>query len=142
MRKTLAVALAGLLLIGGALPAAAQYRDRGRDNDRFGSVTQERAEWRRADNALNRAYERAIADARRSDREDRRGAGWYSREIALRNAQRAWIPLRDADCRYEVQQFRRDREAANFQCLTEQTEARTAYLREALEDGPQRYSAR
>lgn len=149
MRKTIVMALASALLIGTALPAAAQSRDRDRDqNDRRGEQTErrgdaasERAQLRRADAALNRAYDRALVDARAADRNDRRGPGWYSRETALRTAQRAWIPLRDADCRYEVQQVRRDRDAASFACLTEKTEERTAYLRDAG-DRSQRYSAR
>src|SRR5436305_7135172 len=59
----------------------------------------------RADAELNAVYRRAIADAQQADRDYARVAGSASNgpgeEATLREAQRAWLSLRDAQCRME-----------------------------------------
>lgn len=53
-------------------------------------------EWSRADTALNKAYQNAMADLKRTlaDRPDDRA----TETALLRDAQRAWIAFRDANC--------------------------------------------
>ena len=59
-------------------------------------------DFQRADAELNRVYRAEVAGARQADREidrsfDRRPAA----EAVLREAQRAWVIFRDAQCIYE-----------------------------------------
>jgi uncharacterized protein YecT (DUF1311 family) len=132
MRKTLST-LVAVTLLGGAMITVAQAQDRrrDRDNNEFGRASVE--ELAAADRRLNQVYERRIADARADDRRDRRFRGWYSQEAALRSSERAWIAFRDAECRYLTQQDvgARGYNALMRGCLLEQTEERTAELREA-----------
>jgi uncharacterized protein YecT (DUF1311 family) len=133
MRKTLTTLFAVALLGSAITVASAQDRGRGRDrdNDEFGPATM--AELRAADARLNQVYQRRIADARADDRDDRRTRGWYSQEEALRASERAWIAFRDSECRYLTQQDVGSRMHSSLVrgCLVEQTEERTAELREA-----------
>ena len=56
----------------------------------------------RADTELNAEYRRTIAWARDADREERAaGDDRPGDEATLREAQRAWIAFRDAQCRLE-----------------------------------------
>src|SRR5262245_23783419 len=109
MKIILASAAAAALALTIAAGAAAQSDRRGaNDDDRYynvcesGSaaarVTCARRELADADRRLNVVYSRMIADAQRADAQERRFryAGWYSREVALRDAERAWIAMRDS----------------------------------------------
>ena len=59
-------------------------------------------DFERADAALNAAWREAIADARAGDREiDRQSDQRPTAEAKMREAQRAWLIFRDAQCTYE-----------------------------------------
>ena len=59
-------------------------------------------DFERADAALNAAWRDAIADARASDREiDRQSDQRPTEEAKMREAQRAWLIFRDAQCTVE-----------------------------------------
>jgi uncharacterized protein YecT (DUF1311 family) len=59
-------------------------------------------DFERADAELNAEYRRAIASARVADREfDDAGDRRPGDEATLREAQRAWVAFRDAQCRLE-----------------------------------------
>jgi uncharacterized protein YecT (DUF1311 family) len=59
-------------------------------------------DFERADAELNRVYRDAIAGARQEDREiDRASDQRATAEAVLREAQRAWVTFRDAQCTYE-----------------------------------------
>jgi uncharacterized protein YecT (DUF1311 family) len=59
-------------------------------------------DFQRADAELNAAWREAIASARSSDREiDRRSDQRPPQEAKLREAQRAWLIFRDAQCTVE-----------------------------------------
>ncbi|HMG48007.1 MAG TPA: lysozyme inhibitor LprI family protein [Allosphingosinicella sp.] len=59
-------------------------------------------DFERADAQLNAEYRRAIASARDADREfDGAGDRRPGDEATLREAQRAWVAFRDAQCRLE-----------------------------------------
>jgi uncharacterized protein YecT (DUF1311 family) len=59
-------------------------------------------DFERADLELNAAWREAITDARASDREiDRRSDQRPTQEAKLREAQRAWLIFRDAQCTVE-----------------------------------------
>ena len=59
-------------------------------------------DFERADAELNRVYREAIAAARQADREiDRASDQRPTSEAVLREAQRAWVTFRDAQCTYE-----------------------------------------
>lgn len=95
------------------------------------------AEYEKADQTLNGAWREALATVRRQDQEDvppedRRPRG----EVKLREAQRAWITYRDANC--VVQGYRARGGTAetliNLGCLTTVTEQRTKELQALYED--------
>jgi uncharacterized protein YecT (DUF1311 family) len=59
-------------------------------------------DFERADAQLNRVYREEIAGARHQDREiDRSFDQRPTAEAVLREAQRAWVTFRDAQCTYE-----------------------------------------
>jgi uncharacterized protein YecT (DUF1311 family) len=59
-------------------------------------------DFERADADLNRVYQDEIAGAQQADREiDRASDQRPTSEAVLRQAQRAWITFRDAQCTYE-----------------------------------------
>lgn len=88
-------------------------------------------DYRAADEALNAVYKRVlerIADSGSEPPYDR--AGW---ERTVREAQRAWIAFRDADCKGAVPMEwsgGTGTTAAVLGCLREKTEARTKDLKE------------
>ena len=60
-------------------------------------------DFQRADAELNRVYRESIAGERQADRElDRTYDQRPSNETVLREAQRAWVAFRDAQCTYEA----------------------------------------
>ena len=59
-------------------------------------------DFERADAELNRIYRQEVADARRMDQEIERSVDQRpTSEAMLREAQRAWVTFRDAQCTYE-----------------------------------------
>ena len=132
MRNTFATLFAAALLCAIAAPFAAQAQSR-YDRDRDAVETATPGQLAAADRRLNQVYQRRIADARADDRSDRRFRGWYSQEQALRESERLWIDFRDAECRYLTQQqsWRRGGMAYMRGCLLNQTNERTAELRDA-----------
>jgi uncharacterized protein YecT (DUF1311 family) len=90
---------AALLLAFAAAPLAAQQIDCAAPVSQLDLTRCAERDWQRADVELNTAYKMAIAKARKDDAglsDEQKGA-----EAALRTAQRAWIPFRDAACEYE-----------------------------------------
>ena len=92
----------------------------------------------RADVQLNAVYRRAIADAQRADRDFASytvsGAGANQdpgEEATLREAQRAWVSFRDAQCRMESFEARGGsmQPMLDAGCRATLTRARTAELR-------------
>jgi uncharacterized protein YecT (DUF1311 family) len=133
MRKIATTLVGVAFLAAAALPVAYAQSRRDRDRDYDYDRTATVSELAAADRRLNLVYQRRIADARADDRSDRRGRGWYSEEQALRESERLWINFRDAECRYLTQDDlrQRNRDAYIRGCLLEQTEERTAELRDA-----------
>src|SRR6185436_15178293 len=90
-------------------------------------------EFERADAELNRVYRESIAGERQADRElDRRYDQRPSNETILREAQRAWVAFRDAQCTYEANGEARGGSMESMvhgQCLARMTRERTAQLR-------------
>lgn len=63
-------------------------------------------EWKLWDKRLNEAYAKRLQEAKKTDAEMTSiKATVPSMEDALRQMQRAWIPFRDAACRYEVSKW-------------------------------------
>lgn len=93
----------------------------------------------RADAELNTVYRTAIARAQAADREYARGGGDVpgnpgngpGEEATLREAQRAWVALRDANCRLESFEARGGsmQPMIDGNCRATMTRARTAELR-------------
>jgi uncharacterized protein YecT (DUF1311 family) len=142
--KTLVLAAAGLAALTFASAADAQgWRNTNRQDDRYQNACNSgnremrlacaRSELAEADRRLNVVYQRMLIDAQASDRAERgrRFANWYSQADALRNAQRAWIAMRDSDCRFVTQPDpgrRRLADLTNTLCQAERTSARVAQL--------------
>jgi uncharacterized protein YecT (DUF1311 family) len=89
-------------------------------------------DFERADAELNRAYREAIAGARQADREiDRTYDQHPSNETILREAQRAWVTFRDAQCTWEANGEARGgsmEPMVHGQCLARMTRERIAQL--------------
>jgi uncharacterized protein YecT (DUF1311 family) len=58
-------------------------------------------DFERADLDLNRVYREEVESARQADREIERSDQRATSEAVLRQAQRAWLTFRDAQCTYE-----------------------------------------
>jgi uncharacterized protein YecT (DUF1311 family) len=89
-------------------------------------------EFERADAELNAEYRRAIVWARDDDREERvAGDDRPGDEATLREAQRAWLAFRDAQCRLEGYAERGGsmEPMVYEQCRARLTRQRTAQLR-------------
>jgi uncharacterized protein YecT (DUF1311 family) len=102
-------------------------------------------DYRRADAELNTAYRAAIESARQADREYAGladGAGGPDtgpgEEATLREAQRAWVSFREADCRLESFEARGGtmQPMIDAGCRARLTRARTAELRGPNPDCP------
>ncbi|HET6388058.1 lysozyme inhibitor LprI family protein [Hyphomicrobium sp.] len=88
-------------------------------------------EYQAADKALNAAYEAAIAYIRTQTGEKPYDAASF--EAAMRNAQRAWVAYRDADCKDLVAQEwsgGSGTTSAILGCMTEKTVQRTKELKD------------
>lgn len=127
-RLTLALALAAF-----ALPVAAQ------EGDCADAITQSEMnicaadQWQAADRDLNVTYRGVMAEMKLIDADlpaELRGA-----EQALREAQRAWITFRDANCK--AAGFRMRGGSAEpllvYGCLRDLTETRTQELRDLVD---------
>jgi uncharacterized protein YecT (DUF1311 family) len=85
--------------------------------------------YKAADRDLNRAFARAISAAKESDRNVQGVDDSY--EQALREAQRAWIAFRDADCKPAPRELAGSISTMEqLDCLTEKTVQRTKELRQ------------
>jgi uncharacterized protein YecT (DUF1311 family) len=83
--------------------------------------------YKAADHQLNSAFARAISAAKDSDR-NVQGVD-YSYERALREAQRAWIVFRDADCKSPPRELAGSISTMEeLDCLTQKTIQRTKEL--------------
>lgn len=119
----------------------------GNRNARLACAQQQLAD---ADRRLNVVYQRMLADAGASDRAERgrRYANWYSQTDALRNAQRAWIAMRDSDCRFVTQPDpgrQRMADLTNTLCQADRTSARVDQLedmRQSLQRSYDRVASR
>lgn len=137
-RNAAAVVLC-ISMLSVAPSASAQYQDQRYRNDveaqyRYREASQ--AEVDTANRRLNELYQRRIAEARDADRDWRRNErarNWYSRETALRAAERNWIAYRDADCRYVAQPFvgQRRYDGVARGCLVDRTNERISALRQS-----------
>lgn len=90
------------------------------------------AEYDAWDRLLNRDYGPMMDGMRRLDAEDAEFFPEFAnRAEALRDAQRAWIPLRDAQCALEYAMWGGGsmRQIAGASCLLDLTAKRTIYLR-------------
>jgi uncharacterized protein YecT (DUF1311 family) len=89
-------------------------------------------DFERADAELNRVYRQSIAGAQQSDRElDRTNDRRPSNESILREAQRAWVAFRDAQCTDEANAEARGgsmEPMVHGQCLARMTRERIAQL--------------
>ena len=91
-------------------------------------------DWKKADADLNIAFNKAIAGAREADR-TATGIGYENRrssEAMLREAQRAWIAFRGANCNYQYQIYFGGTHAglAYLLCKADMTKARLKELRQ------------
>jgi len=92
-------------------------------------------DYQAADKALNTAYATAMAYIRTRDMEKPYDAASF--ETAMRNAQRAWVAYRDADCKDLVAQEWSGGTGATsaiLGCMTEKTIQRTKDLKERYAD--------
>ena len=91
-----------------------------------------RMDFERADAELNRVYRQSIASERQADRElDRTYDQRPSNESILREAQRAWVAFRDAQCTYEANGEARGgsmEPMVHGQCMARMTRERIAQL--------------
>ena len=88
-------------------------------------------DYQAADKELNRAFGTALAYVK--TRDDEKPYDAKSFEDALRNAQRAWVAYRDADCKDLIAQEwsgGTGTTAASLGCMTEKTIQRTKELKE------------
>jgi len=91
-------------------------------------LSAEREVW---DDVLNRTYQDLISGMRRVDAQEADTFPEFAnREDSLRAAQRAWIPLRDADCSLEYALWGAGsmRQIAGAGCMLDRTAERVIYL--------------
>jgi uncharacterized protein YecT (DUF1311 family) len=94
-----------------------------------GCIAAETAAW---DTLLNEAYRAAIEVGRAADATGDVIAPDLTRVSTLRNAQRAWIAFRDAECRAQYAAWGRGtmRQVAGATCIMEETAERALELRQ------------
>ncbi len=90
---------------------------------------------KKADAELKIAYDKAIAHARETDRWSRTRKVSQNKpddEPLLREAQRAWVSFRDANCKYQYQIYYGGSHAglAYLLCMADTTKARVKELRQ------------
>ncbi len=86
------------------------------------------------DDRLNASYRALRAKERASDADWAGSPGAVSKADALRDMQRAWIPLRDATCDYERSQWGGGTGGgpATLACLLRMTGGQTLYLEQMM----------
>jgi uncharacterized protein YecT (DUF1311 family) len=92
-------------------------------------------DWKKADAELKVAYDKALAEARELYRSTRTTPGYQNMpdsEAMLRDAQRAWVLFRDANCKYQYQIYYGGSHAglAYLLCMADTTKARLKELRQ------------
>lgn len=92
-------------------------------------------DWKKADAELNAAFGKALASARETYRSTRTMPGQQNMpdsEVLLRDAQRAWVAFRDANCKYQYQIYWGGTHAglAYLGCMGDMTKARLKELRQ------------
>ena len=92
-------------------------------------------DWKKADAELNVAYDKAVAAARESYRSTKTNPGYENMpdsEAMLRDAQRAWVTFRDANCKYQYQVYYGGSHAglAHLLCMADMTKSRRDELRQ------------
>lgn len=92
-------------------------------------------DFKKADAELNVAYNKAIAEARQLYRSTKATPGYENMpdsEAILRDAQRAWVSFRDANCKYQYQIYYGGTHAplAQVLCMADMTKARVKELRQ------------
>lgn len=97
MTRILMTAATAALLVHGPMPSWAQEPDCGRSVTQIEMNDCALLDWEAADEELNFAYEAALETAAEADASYPNGV-----EEALREAQRAWVPYRDAVCEAEA----------------------------------------
>ena len=114
---------AGLAAATPAHADCADPQDQAEINQCMGS------DYREADEKLNRTYKELVGSI---------DDNWAS---ALRDAQRAWVTFRDAECEFQSMGWAggSGRPAVQAGCLTRVTNERTKVLKELLECDPENY---
>ncbi|MBS0233508.1 MAG: DUF1311 domain-containing protein [Proteobacteria bacterium] len=129
------LAFAGCASTGVTLPAAAQNIDCNQASSTVEMNFCADKDYQAADKALNAAYATALKYIRSRDLEKPYDAKSF--ETALKNAQRAWVSYRDADCKDLVAQEwsgGTGTTSAILGCMTEKTMQRTKDLKERFTD--------
>lgn len=90
---------------------------------------------KKADAELNVAYKKALDEARKWYQSTKGSPGnetMPDSEAVLRDAQRAWVSFRDANCKYQYQIYYGGTHAplAHALCMVDMTRARTKELRQ------------
>lgn len=125
-----AILCAGLVSLAMPFPAHAEPIDCSQANSTVEMNFCAEKDYEVADKALNDAYANALKYARSRDLEPPYDARSF--EAALKNAQRAWISYRDADCKDLVAQEwsgGSGTTSAVLGCMTEKTIQRTKDLK-------------
>ncbi len=126
---------AGCACASAAIPAAAQNIDCNKASSTVEINFCADKDYQAADKALNAAYAMALKYVRSRDLEKPYDAKSF--EAALKNAQRAWVAYRDADCKDLVAQEwsgGSGTTSAILGCMTEKTMQRTKDLKERFTD--------
>jgi uncharacterized protein YecT (DUF1311 family) len=123
---------AALLIVASAVVAHADCRDP-QSNAEMKICADK--DWKKADGELNVAYGKALAEAREMYRSTKATPGYENMpdsEAMLRDAQRAWVSFRDANCKYQYQIYYGGSHAglAYLLCMADMTKARLKELRQ------------
>lgn len=115
----------GLTLIALLMSSAALAQDCEKAETQLELNTCAADEYKKADGELNAAYKKVFALASKEQHD------------LLKNAQNAWIKLRDADCDFIASGVEGGsiQPMIYSQCLTDKTRERTAYLESLLQCG-------
>lgn len=126
------VTAALLLLASGNIAQAADCKD---PQSNYDMKTCAGEDFKKADAELNVAYGKAITEARKWYSSTKTAQGYENmpdNEAILRDAQRAWVSFRDANCKYQYQIYYGGSHAplAQVLCMAEMTKARVKELRQ------------
>ena len=127
------LATAALLLVGSAgMAHAADCKDPQTNYDMKMCAAED---FKKADAELNVAYAKALDEARKWYPASKGSPGnetMPDNAAVLRDAQRAWVAFRDANCKYQYQIYYGGTHAplAHTLCMADMTKARTKELRQ------------